>query len=70
MDLCGATETRSNEKKDTMVHSILKDRFHCITKIRKKRKDRDFGSGGLAIVVRKGKGTSKLVKDKGSDEIL
>ena len=53
-----------------MVHSILKDNFHCITKIRKKRKDGDFGSGGLAIVVRKGKGIPKLAKDKGSEEIL
>ena len=36
-----------------MMKDILTDKFNCITKIRKNRKRRDYGSGGLAIVVRK-----------------
>ena len=70
MDLCGATETRNNEKKGRMLISGMEDSFHCITKIRKKRKAGDYGSGGLAIVVRKGRGIPKLAKSTGSDEIL
>ena len=70
MDLCGATETRNNEMKDRMLHSVLEDDYHCVSKIRKKRKARDYGSGGLAIVVRKGRGIPKLAKEQGSDEIL
>ena len=70
MDLCGATETHNNEKSDGMLISGMEDKFHCITKIRKNRKAGVYGSGGIAIVVRKGRGTPKLAKSKGSDEIL
>ena len=70
VDICGATETHGNEKNDRMLHSVMDDDYHCITKIRKNRKARDYGSGGLAIVVRKGRGVPKLAKAKGSDEIL
>ena len=70
MDLCGATETRNNEMKDRMLYSVLEDDYHCVSKIRKKRKARDYGSGGLAIVVRNGRGIPKLAKEQGSDEIL
>ena len=70
VDMCGVTETHGNEKKDRMMHSVMGDDYHCITKIRKNRKARDHGSGGLAIVVRKGRGIPKIAKAKGSDEIL
>ena len=70
VDLCGATETRNNKERDKMLISGMEDSFHCITKIRKNRKAGDHGSGGLAIVVRKGRGIPKLAKAKGSDEIL
>ena len=70
MDLCGATDTRNNNERYKMLISGMEDSFHCITKIRKNRKAGDHGSGGLAIVVRKGRGIPKLAKAKGSDEIL
>ena len=68
--MCGATETRMDALREKQFHDLMQDDFHCITKIRKKRKSRDYGSGGLALIVRKGKGVPKLAKNKGSDEIL
>ena len=70
VDICGATETRMNVDREKKFHAVFKDDFHCVTKIRKNRKKNDFGSGGLALLVRKGSGTPRLAKESGSDEIL
>ena len=64
IDLCGATETRMNALREKQFHELMQDDFHCITKIRKKTKSMDYGSGCLALIVRKDKGVPKLVKKK------
>ena len=51
VDICCVTETHTDERRAEMMKDILADKFHCITKIRKNSKRRDYGSGGLAIIV-------------------
>ena len=70
VDLCGATETHMDAKREKEIESVFENDFHCIMKRRRKRKKGDYGSGGVAIFVRRGAGRPKLAKEKGSDEIL
>ena len=70
VDLCGATETHMDEKREEEIGSVFENDYHCITKRRRRRKKGDYGSGGLAVLVRRGAGVPKLAKEKGSDEIL
>ena len=70
VDLCGATETHMDARRKKEFESVFENDYHCIMKRRRKRKKGDYGSGGLAIFVRRGAGVPKLSREKGSDEIL
>merc|ERR1712083_413232 len=70
IDICCATETHMDEEREKLLIDIFEDKFECISKIRKERKKGDYGSGGLAILMRKSKGKIKLVKKKGNEGIL
>jgi len=70
IDLCCVTETHMNEAREGKFKEIFGDVFHCITSRRMKTKNKDTGSGGVAIVVRKGRGRVREVKRKGNDDIV
>ena len=70
VDLCCVTETHFDEKREQLFKEVFGIEFHCLSKIRKNRKRQDYGSGGVAILVRKGRGRPKLARYKGSDEIV
>ena len=70
VDICCITETHMDEKREKQLLSIFEDKFECISKIRKNKKRNDYGSGGIAVMVRKDRGKIKQVKGKGRDGIL
>ena len=70
IDLCCATETHMDARRQKEIEDVFETDYHCILKRRKKRKKGDYGSGGLAVLVRRGMGVPKVAKNKGSDEIL
>ena len=64
------TETHLDEKRERLLISIFEDKFECISRIREERKRGDYGSGGVAVMIRKTKGKIKTIKRKGADGIL
>ena len=70
MDICCVTETHLDEKRERLLISILEDKFECLSRIREERKRGDYGSGGVAVMIRKSKGRIKTIKRKGVDGIL
>ena len=45
VDLCGATETRMDARREKEIESVFESDYHCIMKRRRKRKKGDYGSG-------------------------
>ena len=70
IDLCCATETHMDARREKEIEEVFENDYHCILKRRKKRKKGDYGSGGLAVFVRRGMGVPRVARSKGSDEIL
>ena len=70
IDICCATETHMDEEREKLLIDIFEEKFECRSKIRKERKKGDYGSGVLAILMRKDKGKINLVKRKGNEGII
>ena len=70
IDICGATETHMDATREKEIEAVFENDYHCIMKRRRKRKRGDYGSGGLAVFVRREVGVPKVAKEKGSEEIL
>merc|ERR1711953_1631807 len=70
VDICCVTETHLDEKRERLLISILEDKFECLSRIREERKRGDYGSRGVAVMIRKTKGKIKTIKRKGADGIL
>ena len=62
-------ETHLNKKREKMFREVFVDQFHIITKNRE-MKDRDPGSGGVMVLVRKGIGNVTEIKRKRTAGLL
>ena len=70
VDLCAMTETHFDQKKEKLFHQMFEDEYEIVTKIRRNRKRRDYGSGGVAVVVRKGNYTIAKAKKTVHEDVL
>lgn len=70
IEICCVTETHLNKKREIIFREIFKEDFNCIIRNRKDRKEGDSGSGGLAILIKKGLAKVNPILKKGSDEIV